>query len=174
MSDNYENLNRPPIKLLLDGSVPDDMLADVESRVRRLSPILPHWLNKLLVFWSETKQSLTASVSVNTTYRWAHVYIHPGYLEMNHRERDECILHEFVHISLDRMCAEAAATVDDLVEDQRYRDRLRNQMRDSIEECVQDTALGVYRLLDNIWRQEKEKQSHGENTRPGPRPVDDE
>lgn len=87
-----------PCKVEWDG-LPREVERAARPAVRACLPLLPGWMNNLVVRWSD-KDSGAAQITTDYRYRCAKLEILPGFLDADADTRKAYIVHEFAHLLL--------------------------------------------------------------------------
>jgi len=90
------------MKVEFRNHVPKEFQLAIEPIIERWKWLLPPWLH-LLVVTASSDQEPSLSITVDYEYRWAYLYIHPGWIGGSDEMRERNLVHELMHIHLARI-----------------------------------------------------------------------
>ena len=126
--------------------IPADIRAIVEPHLERWKGLVPTWVQEFIVRYDPMSDNRMA-VKVNHRGRWAVLIVTGHWLGEASEEREESMIHEFIHICLEPLVAPVSGIIDDMTdEDTRERKLVESMFSDGMEASVEDLARCLVRL----------------------------
>lgn len=124
-----------------DPAIPPEIRGAVEPILTRHLHQLPRWVLEVWVtFKTQSETGDLASMNTLPEYRRANLTLFPGFLTDNAREREDTIVHEFLHVHIQPMSSAFHALAEVCGASEDAKKLAREAWRVAMEGAVSDLA----------------------------------
>lgn len=130
----------------------DDPPAFVLERIVPLivkhQALVPRWCRTLTLRWADGGEDFTLQTETSTEYRWASLTVHASWLNDRPEAMEECVVHELLHIPIQRTLDFVHQLLKQYVKDETTHEMLSALFEKTYEASVEDLAQGVWESLN--------------------------
>lgn len=132
------------IDILVEDYVPEEIRTMVLDMVQKFAFVLPNWIQTVCIDFKTDSGDSIAECWTGYNTRDIVIYVNGNFLTSSDRSKEIAIIHEMCHA----IWQPAAIAVHRKMQEKdiiKLSDLLPHSVIDGIEQCVQDTALSLYR-----------------------------
>lgn len=89
-------------KFIYSEQIPKEILPAIKETLNKYEFLVPNWMQYVKVSWNGAPpdKGTSAQAVADYSYRWGHIFVCPAFLSESDIERDDTLVHELIHLTL--------------------------------------------------------------------------
>ncbi|HET8777970.1 MAG TPA: hypothetical protein VFN76_09955 [Candidatus Limnocylindria bacterium] len=128
--------------------MPTEVRLAIEPHLHRFLYLLPGWCYELRIGWDEADANGILKTNIIPEYRGGRLTVCPGFFRRSEEQRQDDVVHEMVHFSIEPLRDVACGFVDEIEKAKPgFKDMGVEAVRKAVEGAVCDVTELVFRAL---------------------------
>lgn len=132
-------------KVWWHATFPAELRAVVEPLVHLHMALMPTWVHELCVYYAPLEANAAATMGADPEYRRAKLTITGDFFNASDEDRQQMMLHEFIHLPVSPLTNFTHALIDKLEDEQ-----LKLYLRDHWRQCMEGMVCDFEKIIADM------------------------